>query len=60
MNAEIEEARARLAAEGIDVTVGRSGEILVVNVHATVKDWPHTWLRVFLEFLASGYCVKID
>lgn len=50
---------ARLAAEGIDVTVTRSGEALVITVDATEWSEPHTWLVVFLAFLRSGYCVTI-
>lgn len=56
----IEQACARLAADGIEVTVGSNGDVLVVNVHATEQSWPYTWLRVFREFLALHYCVRID
>ena len=59
MDARIGPACARLAAEGIRVTVGSNGDVLVVNVHRTAWSWPHTWLRVFMEFLRINYCVKI-
>jgi hypothetical protein len=52
-------AKDRLAREGIEVTVHPAGEILVVHVVRSSWSEPHTWLTVFLEFLAINYCVKI-
>lgn len=58
-DARIQAARERLAAQGIEVTVHPSGEILVVHVVRSSWSEPHTWLTVFTEFLAINYCVKI-
>jgi hypothetical protein len=55
----IEQARTRLAAEGITVTVVERDGVLYANVHATAWSEQHTWLRVFMVFGALSYCVKI-
>lgn len=55
----IQAACDRLAREGIEVTVHPAGEILVVHVVRSSWSEPHTWLTVFLEFLAINSCVKI-
>lgn len=55
----IDDVVARLSREGIHVTTVPVGESLHVEVLGTVWSQPHTWLRVFMEFLRSGYCVTI-
>jgi hypothetical protein len=55
----IQAAKDRLAREGIEVTVHPAGEILIVHVVRSPWSEQHTWLSVFMEFLAISYCVAI-
>jgi hypothetical protein len=59
VDAALEQARTRLAGEGIDVTVVERDGVLYANVHRTDWSEQHTWLRIFLVFGALSYCVQI-
>ncbi|MCW6003813.1 hypothetical protein K1W54_04350 [Micromonospora sp. CPCC 205371] len=55
----IQEARDRLAREGIEVTVYPEGENPYVRVMWSSWSQQHTWLRVFMEFHPLNYGVRI-
>jgi hypothetical protein len=55
----VQAAKDRLAREGIHVSVRTAGQNLRVEVVRSSWSRPHTWLRVFQEFMPLNCGVEI-